>query len=381
MLNEKLYCAMKHYFGETPRIVNEGMPATLVDIHPQFSFVYKVHNLSVKQTQGGEQYTVNCPYCNDKRSRLYISYLWDSNFMLEGCEYHASERLMNCFNENCLSAAKHPDNEKNAIQVINGLREAMGSITTLDVSGAELGESSGSIANQVPYPQGTMELQYAPEYVKHYIQSRGFDLQELNNVFKVRYIPFFGKYKQGLLVIPVYQNDEYYFWQGRLVPLDGTVNGPLEMSPSGEQYPKYYIPYGAKKSWALGNIDIASLYDTIYVVEGWFDVFAIGNKAICKFGRDLSRAQQNIMQVRCRGKNIVLVPDMNDPEALPSAEKDKIALQMSCAFKSVEIAVLPEGTDPGMLKEKGMDVCEILNKSIHLPDVSTTSVFGVPECL
>jgi hypothetical protein len=72
---------------------------------------------------------------------------------------------------------------------------------------------------------------------------------------------------------------------------------------------------------------------------------------------------------------------MNDPEALPSAEKDKIALQMSCAFKSVEIAVLPEGTDPGMLKEKGMDVCEILKQSIHLPDVNTMSVFGVPECL
>jgi hypothetical protein len=70
---------------------------------------------------------------------------------------------------------------------------------------------------------------------------------------------------------------------------------------------------------------------------------------------------------------------MNDPKALPAAEVDKIALEVTGAFKSVKIAKLPDGMDPGMLKEKGMNVCEILNASIDLPDVNTMSVFGTPE--
>lgn len=373
MLNEKLYCAIKAVFGETPKIVNEGSPATLYDVYPRFSFTQQVQNLSTKQTKGGEQYVVNCPFCGDTNHHLYISYLWDSVFTIEGCEFHASEYLFNCFRRQCTQV------ENYATQIINALREAMGSATLLDFSNAEIEDSSGSIANQVPYPTGVVDLMYAPDYVKHYINARGFDLQELNDVFNVRYIPFFGKFQHGLLVLPVVQNDEYYFWQGRLVPLDGTINGPLETNSEGEEYPKYYIPYGAKKGWALGNIDLASLHGTVYIVEGLFDVYAIGKQAICKFGRDMSRAQQNILQAKCRNKNIVLVPDMNDPKALPAAEVDKIALEVTGAFKSVKIAKLPDGMDPGMLKEKGMNVCEILNASIDLPDVNTMSVFGTPE--
>jgi hypothetical protein len=120
------------------------------------------------------------------------------------------------------------------------------------------------------------------------------------------------------------------------------------------------------------------MYDTIYVVEGLFDVYSVGKQAVCKFGRSLSRAQQNILQTKCRNKHIVLVPDMNDPEALPSAEEDRIKLITSGAFKSVNIAVLPEGTDPGMWKEKGENVCEILKSSISSQAGTTESVFGTP---
>lgn len=380
MLNEKLYYAIKAVFGETPKIVNEGMPATLSDIHPQFTFVPRVTNLGTNNTRGGEQYAVSCPHCHDTRQRLYFNYLWDSTFSIEGCDYHASEYLMHCFNEDCFNKEKNPDNEKHVIQAINALREAMRSPSIVDVSGAEMGESSGSIANQVPYPHGTVELSQAPEYVLDYIYNRGYSTTELDE-FKVKYLPYFGKFKQGLLVLPVYQNDEYYFWQGRLVPLDGRPNGPLERDEQGKEYPKYYIPYGAKKSWALGNIDTASMYNTIYVVEGLFDVYAVGRQATCKFGRDLSRAQQNILQTKCRGKKIILVPDMNDPEALPSAEKDMIALQLSGAFSSVELLKLPEGMDPGMIKEKGGNICDYsTSRTISLVD-STESVFGIPECL
>jgi hypothetical protein len=72
---------------------------------------------------------------------------------------------------------------------------------------------------------------------------------------------------------------------------------------------------------------------------------------------------------------------MNDPEALPSAEKDMIALQLSGAFSSVELLKLPEGMDPGMIKEKGGNICDYsTSRTISLVD-NTESVFGIPECL
>lgn len=371
MLNEPLYKAIWKVFGEEPKIVNEGCPATLVDLHPTFSFVPRVEQLRVSQTSGGEQYVVNCPFCNDKKQRLYISYMWDSTFELEGTTYKASEYLMICFNERCL------EDERHSSQIISALREAMQQGHTIDMSNAELTTQSGSIANQVPYPAGAKELTEAPDHVKQYIQNRGFTVEELAS-YKVKFLPCYGKFNHAMLMLPVYQNDEYYFWQGRLVPLDGTVHGEVECGPEGAPYPKYYIPYGAKKSWALGNIDDASMYDTIYVVEGLFDVYSVGKQAVCKFGRSLSRAQQNILQTKCRNKHIVLVPDMNDTEALPSAEEDRIKLITSGAFKSVNIAVLPEGTDPGMWKEKGENVCEILKSSISSQAGTTESVFGTP---
>ena len=373
MLNEKLYNALASIYGETPKVVNEGESATLVDLHPTFSFAPTVENLGPQNTPGGEQYAINCPHCGDKRQRLYISHMWDSKFVVEGIEYHASEYLFKCFNEDCF---KDPVmGRTRSSQLISSLREAMKHNNTVDVSAASLTNEIGSIANQVPYPNWAISLYEAPEYVKAYLANRGFTLEELE-YFQVKYLPYYGKFQNGLLVLPVFQNSEYYFWQGRLVPLDGTPNGPLECKEDGTEYPKYYIPYGAKKSWALGNIDNAQFGTTVYVVEGLFDVYSIGKQAVCKFGRDLSRAQQNILKTKCKGKNIVLVPDMNDPEALPSAENDLIALSSSGAFKSVKIAKLPEGTDPGMIKEKGGNVCEILNASIHSQDVSTTSVFG-----
>lgn len=370
MLNKPLYDAMWRVFGEEPLIVNEGLPATLMDLRPTFSFVPKVEQLRVNQTTGGEQYAVNCPFCNDKRHRLYISHMWDSTFDVEGTTYHASEYLMICFNERCT------DDERHSSQIINALREAMQNPSKLDVDNATMSDSSGSIANQVPYPNGAVQLGEAPEYVQKYIKNRGFTLNDLVD-FGVKYLPAYGKYQKGMLMLPVYQNDEYYFWQGRLVPLDGSINGPLETDQEGKEYPKYYIPYGAKKSWALGNIDVASLHDTIYVVEGLFDVYSIGKNAVCKFGKSLSRAQQNILQAKCSNKHIRLVPDMNDPDAYPAAEEDRIKLLASGAFKSVEIVKLPEGTDPGMLREKGINVCEVLKQNTSSQVEPTMSVFGI----
>lgn len=52
MLNEKLYNALASIYGETPKVVNEGESATLVDLHPTFSFAPTVENLGPQNTPG-----------------------------------------------------------------------------------------------------------------------------------------------------------------------------------------------------------------------------------------------------------------------------------------------------------------------------------------
>ena len=371
MRNPKLFRAMQKVFGETPRIINEGSPCRLTGVYAEYSFVPKTQELPAKSTSGGEQYAVNCKFCNDTRHRLYISHMWDTEFVQGNCRYHCSDRLMRCWNEECVSD-KNDETRLNRQRIINSLREAMGSITEIDED--ELvpteDEPQCALANQCLYPEDAKHLTdpNTPDTVKSYLAARGFDLKTLYEDFRIDWIDRYGKFHHPILVVPVYQNGDYWFWQGRLVPIDGTVRGEVERDRStGYLFPKYYFPHGVKKAWSLYNMDAARLRDTVCIVEGVTDVWAIGNNpkisAVAKFGRSVSVTQLDLLTKQFFNKHIILVPDMDDPEALKEANEDLIRLRAKGVFRSVEIALLPEGKDPcDLLKdypEKGGVACAI----------------------
>ena len=122
MRNPKLYHALKQITGLPPKIINEGEPCHLHNVYAEYSFVPTTQNLPASCTRGGEQYAVNCPFCGDTRQRLYISHMWDTEFVQNNVRYHCSDRLMHCFNEDCVA---HPENRQ---KIVNSLREVIGNM-------------------------------------------------------------------------------------------------------------------------------------------------------------------------------------------------------------------------------------------------------------
>lgn len=362
MRNPKLYHAMKQIFGETPKIINEGEPCQLVNVYAEYSFTPRTQDLPTKCTKGGEQYAVCCPFCGDTRQRLYISHMWDVEFCQNNVRYHCSDRLLRCFNEECMT------NPENRTKIINSLREAIGSMVEIpedDMDTAEVYHGN-ELANQCLYPADAKDLDdpYTPKEVLTYIRERGFDPESLQKTWGVQWLVRYGKFSHPILVIPVLQNNEYWFWQGRLVPINGHADGEVERDPAtGKMFPKYYFPHGVKKAWALYNLDKARTHDTIFIVEGVTDVWAIGEAAVARFGKSLSSAQIQLLADQCFGKHIILVPDMDDPQALDCAKEDAMRLEIQAAFASVKLAMPPESMDPGdMLKEYGKEVSGWLQK-------------------
>jgi hypothetical protein len=363
MRNPKLYHAMKQIFGETPKIINEGEPCHLVNVYAEYSFTPRTQDLFAGCTKGGEQYAVCCPFCGDTRQRLYISHMWDTEFVQNNVRYHCSDRLIRCFNEECMTNPEH------RTKIINSLREAIGNMVEIPEDDMDTSDvyHGNELANQCLYPADAKDLDdpYTPKGVLTYICERGFDPETLQKEWGVQWLVRYGKFSHPILVIPVLQNNEYWFWQGRLVPINGHAAGEVERDPAtGKMFPKYYFPHGVKKAWALYNLDKARTHDTIFIVEGVTDAWAIGESAVARFGKSLSSAQVQLLTEQCFGKHVIIVPDMDDPQALDCAKEDAMKLEIQAAFASVKLALPPDNMDPGdMLKQYGKEVAACLQKA------------------
>lgn len=380
MLNEPLFRAMMALFKQTPVIVNEDVRATIHYPPPRASFVSCLTQISARDVKGGEQYAVNCPFCEmrnadhrpDTRHRLYVSAMWNVKITFGSNTYICSDRLLRCFNEECMQVDEYRN------WVIKGLTDIMQNKTVMDsvtlVEDQRTEVDADSLANQVPLPPHMADIDHpsVPQYVRDYwFNVRGFTKDHFDRFgVKIAYMPYpirrgCALMEQPVTIIPVYQYGKYWFFQARLIPIDGDPAKGYERNMLDDEYPKYYIPATAKKSWSLYNLDNAASKEEIVVVEGPTDVWRIGDRAVAKFGRSLSSAQRGIMSKVFRGKSIILLPDMDDPLAYEEACKDQTILQNSGDFKSVQVAVLEKGKDPGDMRMSEDEIWEYIQNNLN----------------
>lgn len=388
MLNEPLYKAMSVLFNEQPGIVNEGVPAAIHFPPPVASIVPTITRINARDVSGGEQYTVNCPFCGDTRHRLYISATWNAKIEIAGQTYVCSDRLLRCFNEECQRVQSNRD------WIVNGLNKLLKDAPALDsmklVEPQNSSEvASDSLSNQVPLPPNMADIEHpsVPQYIRDYWYNvRGFSADTLRKYgVKIAYLPYPIKrgctmLQQPVTIIPVYQYGNYWFYQARLIPIDGKPENGYERNFLNDEYPKYFIPHGVKKSWTLYNLDNASKYEDVAIVEGVTDVWRIG-KAVAKFGRSLSIAQRGVLVKVFRNKNILLVPDMDDPLAYEESCKDAVLLRNTGAFKSVKIAVLEKGVDPGDLRINEEEMWNYLQSRLSSQGEPSSETCGLQDIL
>lgn len=387
MLNPALYKAIAAVFKQTPRIINEEGAAEVSYPPPRVSFLDTVTQIPTKNIRGGEQYAVCCPFCGDKRHRLYFSYLWGAPLQQGTLKYVCSKSLVRCFNEEC---QRIPANRQ---YILDNLSAALADSTITNgeiVINEAVEDSSDNISNQVPLPDNLVDIddKTVPDYVRHYwLDCRNFTVDTLKK-FGVKFTYLRHPVKAGaplcrqmVTVVPVIQNGDYWFHQLRLIPIDGDEAKGYEKDDFGVALPKYIIPKGSRKSWALYNIDKASSKPTVFVTEGVTDVWRIGTSAIARFGKTLSHAQTNAMILKLAGKDIVFVPDMDDPNALELAIEQQEALRNTGVFKSVEVSVMDKGMDPANLKGGNDEVCRYLKEHIYSQDEGIPSLCGIPAIL
>lgn len=386
-LNDNLYKAIAEVFGEPPRIINEGEQAQ-VDYPPPILSILDsaITPIAANRIHGGEQYCECCPFCGDKRYRLYFSYLWAARIDMGGAIYRCTDSLVRCFNEEC---QRIPAN-KNLIRAqLGAILSDENRLQSVNVTAADP-VSEVSLANQVPLPPNLKDIMdpTVPEYVRQYwLGVRGFDVDTLRH-YGVSFAYLNHPLKAGapmcqqmVTVIPVVQNGEYWFHQIRLIPILGDPNRGYEKDQLGSELPRYIIPHGSRKNWALYNVDNAIFASTVYLVEGVSDVWRIGDSAVARFGKTLSRAQIVILKEKLFGKRIVIVPDMDDEQAYEEALRQQVMLAGSGVFSDVLISALDPGQDPGDLRGNQKEVQACLESRISLPAGNTKSQYGSRDIL
>jgi hypothetical protein len=272
MMNDRLYHVLKVRFGEV-HVSNEG--ERLVE-HKHYDPVTRTYGYAT--TSPGEYYRVCCPYCKDRRFRLYVSYRW--NTLEDGKPY--GRRLIVCHNERC--SMRHFEDE---LHLYIGNRP-------------NLGKHDESVREEFSYAPTTLPgrclllSELPPNHAaRAYVEKRKFDPNELAAVWDVRYcaevpedaegfVPgtrAIARMVRGRLIVPVYRSGDLVGWQARAL---------------GSQEPKYYTAPGFKKSQLLFNGDRARRSRFGVVVEGVFDAFRVGERAVALMGKAMSLHQRQL---------------------------------------------------------------------------------------
>lgn len=287
ILNQPLYGALCDIFQGNVEVVHQGL-------HGEVSYTKNKLKYYAKVT-GGQEFKMNCPYCGDKRGRLYINYLVCADIKQRG-EAVRTYHLMKCHNEGC-----------NLVELYKEIKGRIKKGVSLNVQPKMASRAKHD--TELPRPNYLINSPKAHAAPVAYMKSRGFDLDELAKVFGVRTcdrVP--GVERLGQMVLfPAMDGQRVTFWQARM-----SYNPPKE---SGA--PKYYFPPGSQKSEIIYNRFNALGEQVVVITEGVLDAIRVGKSGVAVFGKSPSVSQTRIMSRIFKRKLGVLMLD-------PDAEKEAV---------------------------------------------------------
>lgn len=280
----------------------------------------------------GEQYIVICPFCADQSGHLYISHLYGMPN-----EFSANDNIdqAKCWRRDCLQDIAKRD-----------------SLYDLIFAGCDRDQrllmAKKSISSRlqtdrllpVELPGEIIRLQDLPanHHAVVYLRDRGFDLEELEECWRVRYCLRAWRYSllDDRIFIPVFMNAVLVGWQGR------------QVADAAPHLPKYYTLTDMPKRLTLYNFDAARVQPLVVIMEGPTDVWRLGACGVCLLGKTMSEQQLQLLHDNWSGKPIIVCLDADDPDAVKAAEGifKRIYTRISGSILNIR---LPEGKDPADL--------------------------------
>ena len=316
MLNPDLYERLKRKLG-TVKVIREDEQAVM---RP-----YKVGLKVVPRAEGGEEYNVCCPFCNDHGFHLYINYTYGQ----KNYDGFRSFATAHCFH-GCLENA---DNREALYRLLFSFplpRRLKRTIVRVEEEPEQ---------REIIPPGKLILISQLPEdhpAVVYLCKTRGFS-KSLLDYYGISYCSesLTNPLAIGRIVIPIWFKNEYKGWQTRKIG-DGKAGGI-----------KYCTAPGMRKSKIIYNYDIAIKQDYVVICEGVTDVWRVGAAGVCLFGKKASNEQIRLIKEGWRDKDICL---LLDPDASKESAQLFDNLKRDC--KKVCVVKLPDGVKDAALMEE-----------------------------
>lgn len=328
-LNPVLYDRLQQIFGSV-EIAKQG------EAHQSTYYREGLYERA-QQISSGEYYRVNCPYCGhvrrgaaDTRKRLWICHVWgvpDDRNNNRWSQAH-------CFNENCLSREEfRKDLQARVYRDMEFARRR------------ELRVLPGRIApppGKVSWPGDCVTLagMDALHPAVQYLNSRGFDHEQLAAMYDVRYCvrpPSEYAAAAGRIIAPIMKHGEMVSWQARYVG-----------EGDWKRVSKYYNLPNSGKAQLLYNYDQAKQFPFTVLVEGFTDVWRIGDCAVASMGKSLSDAQSRMLS-QWKALLIALDGDARDKSA-------EILYRLSNLTRVIDVPLPPDADPGGMSRDAFWDI-------------------------
>lgn len=334
VLNYVLYRNLCRTFGEVD-VVHQGEPANgYYQTNPQTGnkeFVY---------LDWGERYLLNCPICDDTRCRAAFCHRYG---VVDEVTGRYSKTLWKCYNEECQA------NYGNCDFLYRKLySDSFGNKFAAKVPLPKLSASLDLPPVQFPGVIQKVKDLDASHPANEYLLSRKFDPTEMSDVWDVSYCPHAparcdGAMSSNRLIIPVTLKGALIGWQARFLG---------EIDFKAMKVPKYLTYFS--KSRTLYGLDQLKLTtsDTLALVEGATDCWRYGPGSLSRFGKKLSARQADILIEVGDGKNLAILVDGDDPDAVESALEDYRSLTSKRYQGRIEILPIAKGKDPADISRK-----------------------------